>query len=151
METSTLKSFKNAQFLAMLTGLLLFTSITAQAAMFSFVGGASSDFPTGWNPSNAPELDQSMDVTVFNQSNGGGVRLDQAADLVYTYIGKEAGSTNAFIASNHFFLTDTFFSLPGTDHNSTFEILGADPGFLDFSFIGLGTCCVAPVAPAVLQ
>jgi hypothetical protein len=140
MDSLTSKLFSRAQLLAMLTGLLCFTSITTQASMFSFVGGDNGVLPANWNPSDASAISQN--IIVFDGVNEG-VRLDQSADLVYTYIGKEAGSTNSFGASGNAFFSDDFFDKPRTAHNSAFEVLDAAAGFLDFNFMGLGTCCTA--------
>ena len=117
----------------------------ANASMFTLIGGDDTKFlPGNWNPSNEPsDLSVGDGITVFNEA-GEGVWLNGAADLVYTYIGKEAGSTNAFASSSSYFLTEDYMGVPGTDSGTSFATSASSAGYLDFTFLGLGTCCVAP-------
>lgn len=130
-----------------LSGLSIFTSISSNASTFHLEGGdpgTISGLTSPFDPSNSPG-DIVDNITIFN-SAGEGVKLTGPGDLTYTYIGKEAGSTNAFVTSSgsDFFLTADFLGLPGTVSGSTFETSQSSAGYLDFSFVGLGTCCVNP-------
>jgi len=117
----------------------------ANASTFLLFGGETgstiSGLPNPFDPSNEPG-DIVDDITIFD-SFGEGVILTGAANLTYTYIGKEAGSTNAFLAGPSFFLTESYMGNLATDSGSTIET-SQSAGFLDFSFVGLGTCCVDP-------
>lgn len=133
--------------ISVFSSLFMLISVSANASTFHLEGGESatiSGLPSLFNPSNLPG-DIVDNITIFD-SAGEGVKLTGPADLTYTYIGKEAGSTNAFITSSgpDFFLTADFLWLPGTVAGSNFETSQSSAGFLDFSFWGLGTCCVNP-------
>ena len=133
-----MKNFKKGSAFTALSILLLLTSITAKASIFTLVGGDPGTLPGNWNPSNAPPASELMvndSITIFDGA-GEGIRLNGDADLVYTYIGKEAGSTNASSTS----LDNRFFITGSTAANTTFETSGS-AGWLDFSFEGLATCC----------
>ena len=86
-------------------------------------------------------------ITTFSEA-GEGVWLNGPANLTYTYIGKEAGSTNGFgtVSDGVFFQTAAYGGNLGTTSGSTFETTAGSAGFLDFGFVGYGTCCVAPGA-----
>ncbi|MDH3218273.1 MAG: VPLPA-CTERM sorting domain-containing protein [Gammaproteobacteria bacterium] len=132
------------------TSLLMIASLTAKAATLSLIGGAVDYVPWNWNPSpTAPGLSVGNTIQTFNAAQaavGEGIAIDANANIVYTYIGKEAGSTNLFAGSDvrsdsifPAFLTG--FTAPGTTIATT-----GSSGLLDFSFVGLGTCCVDPGA-----
>jgi len=130
--------------------MLMLASITAEASTFSFIGGDSQAKPDDWNPSGATqELSQAVvndGITIFDNYDGNGnwedegIWLNGPANLVYTYIGKEAGSTNA---SRTLLASDPFFKTDETTFGATFETSASSAGYLDFIFEGLGTCCVA--------
>jgi len=125
--------------ITILSGLLMLASVTANASIFSLIGGTGGLLPDDWNPSpNTTGLAIDDDITIFDSADEG-IWLDGDADLVYTYIGKEAGSTNASSTST----SDRFFITGSTAPNTIFETTGSS-GYLDFSFEGLGTCCVDP-------
>ena len=146
-ENSKVKNNLNGSLIAVILGLLFLTSIEVEASTLSFIGGEGSTLPGNWNPAPAPlDLEVGDGVTIFDEG-GEGVWLDGAANLIYTYIGKEAGSTNAFLTSStsspdELFLTANYGPFSGTVPGSSFETTMSSAGFLDFSFIGLGTCCV---------
>ena len=147
-----MKSHTKVSLFTILLSLLMLTSIAAKASTFSLIGTdgllklPNGTLPSNWNPPDPSGLEVGDDITIFNDANEG-IRLNGAANLMYTYIGKEAGSTNAFITSSlsldELFLTADYDGLSGTAPGSTFETSQSSAGFLDFSFIGLGTCCVA--------
>lgn len=117
----------------------------ANASTFTLIGGDPDRvLPGDWNPSNEPS--DLSDITVFDAAHEGGVWLNGAADLKYTYIGKEAGSTNASSTSSldKFFITGDYGGSSATRHDSMIETSQSYAGFLDFSFEGLATCCVLP-------
>jgi hypothetical protein len=126
----------------------MLVSLSASASTFYLDGGESgtiSGLPSLFDPSNAPG-DIVNNITIFD-SAGEGVGVTGPASLTYTYIGKEAGSTNAFITAGSgpdMFLTADFLGFSGTVSGSTFETTQSSAGLLDFSFLGLGTCCVNP-------
>jgi hypothetical protein len=130
-----MKSHIKVSFFAILFSLLMLTSIAAKASTFSFIGGTGGTLPGNWNPSpSAPGLAIGSGITIFDEA-GEGIWLNGAANLVYTYIGKEAGSINAFLAPSSFFVTSA--TAPGSISNTS----ASSAGYLDFSFLGLGTCC----------
>ena len=120
--------------------------------------GVSHTLPTGsgiqsWNPTGTfdPLLSQGFTVTKYSTSPSG-IQLTGAGRLVYTYIGKEAGSTNRFKSSTN---SNIFITADHDDSSGTFsataaatattaetwEIVQDSAGYLDFSFQGLATCC----------
>jgi len=131
-----LKDTTRVTLFTIFSSMLMLASITAEASTFSFIGGNSQDIPSDWNPSNAPVVDEKI---IIFQGAGEGIWLNGPANLVYTYIGKEAGSTNASRTS---LASDPFFKTDETTFGATFETSASSAGYLDFIFEGLGTCCV---------
>lgn len=117
----------------------MLTSIAAKASTLSFMGGTGGTLPGNWNPSpSAPGLAIGSGITIFDEA-GEGIWLSGAANLVYTYIGKEAGSTNAFVTPSD--ISGQYFVTNATSPGSTINTSASSAGYLDFSFVGLGTCC----------
>jgi hypothetical protein len=141
---SKMKSHIKVSFFTILFSLLMLTSIAAKASTLSFMGGTAGTLPGNWNPFPAPpplDLAVGSPIKIFDAA-GEGIWLNGAANLVYTYIGKEAGSTNAFVTPSS--LSGQFFITNATAPGSTINTSASSAGYLDFSFLGLGTCCVLP-------
>ena len=123
---------------ATLFSLLMLTSVAAKASTLSLIGGDTatiSGLPSLFNPSGNP-ADIGDDITIFDAA-GEGIWLNGAANLVYTYIGKEAGSQNLFLPNP----IVGFFDTNATAGGSIINTSASSAGYLDFSFLGLGTCC----------
>jgi hypothetical protein len=125
---------------------LILTSSGVKAATLSLIGGSADTVPWDWNPSpTATGLSVGDDIWTFDAAAaaaGDGIAVEGNANIVYTYIGKEAGSTNLFLGSDirsdiiaPIFVTGA--TAPGTTISTT-----GSTGLLDFTFIGLGNCCV---------
>jgi len=125
--------------------------------MIELDAGVFDTLPTGsgiqsWNPTGTFDPLLSQGATVTKYSNASGIQLTGAGRLVYTYIGKEAGSTNRFKSStnSNIFITADYGDSSGTFSATaaatataaeTWEIVQDSAGYLDFSFQGLATCC----------
>ncbi|MFC1560699.1 VPLPA-CTERM sorting domain-containing protein [Pseudomonadota bacterium] len=125
---------------AILSCIALIASLSANASILTLDGGSQTkigDLPSLFNPSNHPgDINAGTDISIFNKA-GEGIRLSGAANLMYTYIGKEAGSQNLFQPNP----IVGFFHTNWTPAGSIINTSASSGGFLDFSFLGLGTCC----------
>ncbi len=120
---------------SLVPGLLLGATAAAEAATLSISGGSAHALGADFDP--APAVDGAHDgtaVTAFfapadGAAIGGGLRLDGAARLTFTFVGKEAGATNTAMEM----LTGQSFSnldVAGT----TVSTVQAAGGFVDFLY-----------------
>ncbi|MGE0623471.1 MAG: PEP-CTERM sorting domain-containing protein [Pseudomonadales bacterium] len=105
---------------------LAFFAVPATAGLITVSGGVNHTTPA------------SNDIVgQVSGTLGGNLYLTGPASLTYTYLGKEAGWTNLFLA-----LGDTSFGLMDTRTSSvgdSFSVTQSAPGLINFSFLVLNT------------
>lgn len=129
---------KNAlKTMAMAMAVVGATAISASAATLSLLNftGDASDAYVSKTLTGTYSLGQGGGVTIDYVSgdlknNTNGLSLSGPADIIYTYIGFEAGNTNFSLgASSSAQFSQS--SVPGTSTSGPFSVLG---GLLDFAF-----------------
>ncbi len=108
----------------------------AAAATLTIVGGSATTLPASYNPAcgggcTTPAVGDP--ITAFSAAAdggliGGGLSLDSAASLKFTFIGKEAGAQNAVFSIGGATLTNT------GGFNTSFTVFQNVAGFVQFLF-----------------
>ncbi len=117
--------------------LALMAGAATAANVMTIVGNSSALIGSNYDP--APSggglaTDGTVSVDVAS-SVGFGLKLNDEADVTFTYLGKEAGNLNLLFAGSKLFSTETGAL------NETFTLLGVTAnatGFLPFSFTSAG-------------
>ena len=111
--------------------------LSVNATVLDLIGGTPDVIPSNWNDINH-HLDPNVgdDITVFTGTqleSGDGVWLTDPAEVVFEYLGSEAGNNNFSFSWDEFGIDGLFDNQFNTAGDS--YISNQDSGFLNFGFV----------------
>jgi hypothetical protein len=116
------------------TAILALTIANSHAATFSLSGGVTQNIadnfnPSGWSDAANNNIGVGTSISVFGNGAAGGLSLSGAGNVVFTYLGTEAGYTNIAL-----FNGSQIFSNQTSLYGDTTGLYAVGAGLLPLAF-----------------